>query len=144
LAKTLKITTDTLINWELGRYEPPPYRYKMISNFLGYCFYNHTANTLPLRLNYIRCYLFGMKILLLQNTQDLILPLFIIGKMKSIDLLRNQSKNFLKFVVLKFHTRKKKSIFQNVIGNGRFKVYLLRNSYDEQVHYYLGEILRII
>jgi DNA-binding transcriptional regulator YiaG len=61
LAKALKITTDTLINWELGRYEPPSYRYKMISDFLGYCFYNQPATTLPLKLKYIRCYLFGMK-----------------------------------------------------------------------------------
>jgi len=61
LAKTLQITVATLINWELGRHEPPSYQYKQISDFLGYCFYNHPATTLPLKLKYIRCYLFGMK-----------------------------------------------------------------------------------
>jgi transcriptional regulator with XRE-family HTH domain len=61
VAKMMGITVDTLINWELGRYEPPSYRYKKISDFLGYCFYNHPATTLPLKLKYIRCYLFGMK-----------------------------------------------------------------------------------
>jgi transcriptional regulator with XRE-family HTH domain len=61
LAKMLGIGTDTLINWELGRNKPPSYQFKQISDFLGYCFYNHPATTLPLKLKYIRCYLFGMK-----------------------------------------------------------------------------------
>jgi len=61
LAKMWEITTDTLVNWELGRYEPPSYRYKMISDFLGYCLYNHPATTLALKLKYIRCYFFGME-----------------------------------------------------------------------------------
>jgi len=50
-----------LINWELGRYEPPLHQYKKISDFLGYCLYKHPATTLPLKLKYVRCYLFGMK-----------------------------------------------------------------------------------
>lgn len=61
VSKMFKITTDTLINWELGKYEPPLHRYKKISDFLGYCFYNQPANTLALKLKYIRCYLFGME-----------------------------------------------------------------------------------
>jgi hypothetical protein len=69
----------------------------------------------------------------LQNTQDLIPLLFIIGKMKNIGLLKNQSKNSLKSAALKFDTRKKTFISYNIIGNGKFEVYLFRNFYDGTV-----------
>jgi transcriptional regulator with XRE-family HTH domain len=63
VAKMFNVTVDTLINWEIGRHNPPSYQYKKICDFLGYCFYNQPAATLPFKLKYIRCYLFGMKIL---------------------------------------------------------------------------------
>jgi hypothetical protein len=39
----------------------PEFPAVLINDFLGYCLYKHPATTLPLKLKYIRCFLFGMK-----------------------------------------------------------------------------------
>ncbi len=60
IAKVLKITTSTVVNWEKNRTKPPYTYYKGICDFLGYCPVEKTATTMPLKLLYIRAYMFGM------------------------------------------------------------------------------------
>ena len=60
VAKALKVTTSTIVNWEKNRTKPPFTYYKDICSFLGCCPVENPATTLPLKLLYIRAYKFGM------------------------------------------------------------------------------------
>jgi len=60
VAKALNATTSTIISWEKNRTKPPYTHYKDICDFLDYCPVEKPATTLPLKLLYIRAYMFGM------------------------------------------------------------------------------------
>ena len=60
VAKALNVPTSTIVNWEKNRTKLPYTYYKSICDFLNYCPIENPATNLPLKLLYIRAYMFGM------------------------------------------------------------------------------------
>jgi len=60
VAKLLKVSKQTISNWEQGYTQPPLRLMKEISIFLGYCYFEVPATTIALKIKYLRYYLFGM------------------------------------------------------------------------------------
>jgi len=62
LAEMLKVSKQTISNWEHGYTQPPLRQFKNISSFLGYCYFEKPATTIAMKIKNIRCYLFGMDV----------------------------------------------------------------------------------
>ena len=62
LAKMFQVNKQTISNWEQGYTQPPLRKLKIISIFLGYCYFERPATTIALRIKHTRSYLLGMDI----------------------------------------------------------------------------------